>query len=163
MATGISSLLTRCPTELLHNCAVGLISHGETTVVLISGNAEEAGLAHFLPHIVGEFVAVIDILCDFLRDLSPGKLNGSLPQFLQIILGRRGKSFGMLGRRIALLVKLSRECTSAGNVRPRRPGRLEQRTPARRKKRHDRYWKERRPPSAHGVVLEKCGGPSAFA
>jgi hypothetical protein len=87
--------LTRSTTQFFHDRAMSLISHRQAAVVFVCGNTQKASLAHLLPHVVGEFIGVVDGLCNVLWDLSSCKLNSPLPQFLQVVLCWRGESLGV--------------------------------------------------------------------
>ena len=93
---------------------MGLVAHGKTTVVLVGGNAQEASLAHFLPHFIGELIAVVDVLGDFLRNLSSCKLDRAFSQFVQIVLRGWRESLWVLCRGMSLLVVLRGEKASLG-------------------------------------------------
>ena len=93
---------------------MGLVAHGKTTVVLVGSDTQEASLAHLLPHFIGELIAVIDVLGDFLRNLSSCKFNCAFSQLVQIVLRRRGESLWVLGRGMSLLVELCGEKASFG-------------------------------------------------
>ena len=93
---------------------MSLVAHGETTVVLIGGNAQEASLAHLLPHFIGELIAVVHVLGDFLRNLASCKLNRAFSQLVQIVLRRWGESLWVLCRGMSLLVELCGEKASFG-------------------------------------------------
>jgi len=93
---------------------MSLVAHGKTTVVLVGGNTKEASLAHLLPHFIGEFIAVVDVLSDFLRDLSSCKLDRAFSQFVKIVLRRWRESLGVLCRGMSLLVVLCGEKASLG-------------------------------------------------
>ena len=93
---------------------MSLVAHGKTTVVLVGSDTQEASLAHLLPHFIGELIAVVDVLGDFLRNLSSCKLNRAFSQLVQIVLRRRGESLWVLGRGMSLLVELCGEKASFG-------------------------------------------------
>lgn len=93
---------------------MSLVAHGKTTVVLVGGNTQEASLAHLLPHLVGELIAMVDMLCDFLRNLSSCEFDRAFSQFVKVILRRRGESLWMLCRGMSLLVVLCGEKASFG-------------------------------------------------
>jgi len=93
---------------------MSLVAHSKTTIVLISSNAQETGFAHLLPHVVGKLIAVVDLLGNFLRDLSSCKLNGSFSQLVQIVLRGWGESLWVLCGGMSLLVELRGEETSLG-------------------------------------------------
>ena len=93
---------------------MSLVSHGKTTVVLVGSDTQEASLAHLLPHFIGELIAVIDELSDFLRNLSSCELNRAFSQLVQIVLRRWGESLWVLCRGMSLLVVLCGEKASFG-------------------------------------------------
>lgn len=65
---------------------MGLVAHGQATIVLIGSDSKKSSFAHFLPHVVGELIAVIDVLGDLLGNLSSCELDGPLSQLFQVIL-----------------------------------------------------------------------------
>jgi len=93
---------------------MSLVAHSKTTVVFVGGDAQEASLAHLLPHFVGELIAVVDVLGDFLRNLSSGKLDRAFSQLVQVVLGGWGESLWVLCRGMSLLVVLCGENASPG-------------------------------------------------
>lgn len=104
--SGAMQHLTRSTTQLFHDRTMSLISHCQAAIVLVGSDAEEASLAHLLPHIVREFIGVVDGLCNILGDFPSCKLDSPLPQLLQIVLSWRGKSLWVFGRSIPLLIPL---------------------------------------------------------
>lgn len=93
---------------------MSLVAHGKTTVVLVGCNTQEASLAHLLPHFIGELIAVVDVLSNFLRNFSSCKLDCTFSQFVKVILRRWRESLWVLCRGMSLLVVLSREKASFG-------------------------------------------------
>ncbi len=93
---------------------MSLVTHGKTTIVLIGGNTQEASLTHLLPHFIGELIAVVDVLSNFLRNLSSGKLNCAFSQFVKIVLRRWRESLWVLCRGMSLLVVFCSEKASFG-------------------------------------------------
>jgi len=74
---------------------MSLISHCQAAVILVGCDSKEASFAHLLPHLVGEFIGVVDSLSKVLRNLPSCKLDSPLPQFFQVVLSWRGESLGV--------------------------------------------------------------------
>jgi hypothetical protein len=74
-----------------------LVSHGQSTKLLIRRDAQEAGLAKFPPHVVGELIVPVCLRGQFFGNLAPCKVPNRLAELVQVSLRGWCEVLWMLG------------------------------------------------------------------